>query len=200
MATTTADPRARVAETWWQRHQMALTPLILLAPACLFFAVFVIWPIVSSVRLSLYDWDGISAPSWVGFGNYQELWTDRVFWTAIVNNIWWLAAFMLAPVFGLALALYLNQTVTGIRLVKSLFFFPFVISQVVVGLVFAWFLNPQFGLLGELARAVGITAPALLEDKTWATFAIIVAGLWPQTAYCMIPGRSCWSSPTRSGR
>lgn len=177
MATTTADPRARVAETWWQRHQMKLTPLILLAPACLFFAVFVIWPIVSSVRLSLYDWDGISAPSWVGLGNYQELWTDRVFWTAIVNNIGWLAAVMLAPLFGLALALYLNQTVTGIRLVKSLFFFPCVISQVVVGLVFAWFLNPQFGLLDEILPALGLPPQAILEDERFATFGVIVAGL-----------------------
>lgn len=186
MASLVADPRARVAETWWRRHQLTLTPLILLAPACLFFAVFVLWPIVSSVRLSLYDWDGISPPTWVGFANYAELWTDRVFWTAIVNNLWWLLAFMLAPVLGLALALYLNQTVTGIRLVKSLFFFPFVISQVVVGLVFAWFLNPQFGLLNEILPALGLPPQAILEDERFATFGVILAGLWPQTAYCMI--------------
>ena len=176
----------RVRDSWWQRHQMALTPFLLLLPACLFFAVFVIWPIVASVRLSLYDWDGINEPTWLGLGNYAELLDDPVFWTAIRNNILWLLAYMLAPVLGLALALYLNQQVRGIRAIKALFFFPFVISQVVVGLVFAWFFNAQFGLFGELTRAVGIEAPALLEDENWATFAVIVAGLWPQTAYCMI--------------
>jgi multiple sugar transport system permease protein len=181
-----AGAAAVVPDTWWRRHQMALTPFLLLLPASLFFAVFVIYPIVSSVRLSLHDWDGVNPPTWVGMGNYAELVTDPVFWTAIVNNLWWLIAFMLAPVFGLAIALFLNQTVPGIRLAKSLFFFPFVISQVVVGLVFSWFFNSEFGLLNAMLDGLGLPRVAPLESETWATFAIIVAGLWPQTAYCMI--------------
>ena len=172
--------------TWWQRHQMALTPLLLLLPAGLFFGLFVLWPIVDSIWLSLHDWDGISPRTWIGLGNYQELVTDPVFWTAIQNNVWWLVLFMLAPVFGLAIALFLNQQIGGIRLVKSLFFFPFVISQVVVGLVFSWFFNAEFGLLNAMLQGLGLEPVALLEDERWATFAIILAGLWPQTAYCMI--------------
>jgi multiple sugar transport system permease protein len=181
-----ATVAARVPDTWWQRHQMALTPLILLIPASLFFGTFVLWPIADSLWLSLHDWDGISPRTWVGLGNYQELVTDPVFWTAITNNIWWLVLFMLAPVFGLAIALFLNQQVGGIRLAKSLFFFPFVISQVVVGLVFSWFFNAEFGLLNAMLKGLGLEPVSLLEDERWATFAIIVAGLWPQTAYCMI--------------
>lgn len=181
-----ATVAAHVSDTWWQRHQMALTPLILLIPAGLFFGTFVLWPIADSLWLSLHDWDGISPKTWVGLGNYQELVTDPVFWTAITNNIWWLVLFMLAPVFGLAIALFLNQQVGGIRLAKSLFFFPFVISQVVVGLVFSWFFNAEFGLLNAMLEGLGLEPVSLLEDERWATFAIIVAGLWPQTAYCMI--------------
>ena len=175
-----------VTETWWQRHQMRLAPAILLTPALLFFAVFVIWPIIASVWLSFFEWDGVSPKEWIGLSNYQELTTDDVFWTAIGNNVWWLLSFMLAPVFGLAVALFLNQTVFGMRLVKSLFFFPFVISQVVVGLVFSWFFNAQFGLLNQILASFGLPPTALLEDENWATFAVIIAGLWPQTAYCMI--------------
>lgn len=182
MATALASDQG----TWWQRHQMALTPLLLLLPAGLFFGLFVLWPIVASIWLSLHDWDGISPKTWVGLGNYQELVTDPVFWTAISNNVWWLVLFMLAPVFGLAIALFLNQQIGGIRLVKSLFFFPFVISQVVVGLVFSWFFNAEFGLLNAMLQGLGLEPVALLEDERWATFAIILAGLWPQTAYCMI--------------
>ncbi len=176
----------RVPETWWRRHQMALTPTLLLLPAVVLFSTFVLWPIASSLWLSLHDWDGVNAPKFVGLGNYAELLSDDVFWTAIVNNIWWLALYMLAPVFGLAVALFLNQTVFGIRLYKSLFFFPFVISQVVVGLVFSWFLNPQFGLLVAGLKALGLPAVSLLDSERWATFAVIAAGLWPQSAYCMI--------------
>ena len=165
---------------------MQLTPAILLAPACLLFAVFVLWPIADSVRLSLYDWDGVRAAKFVGLANYVELFGDDVFWTALVNNLWWLGAFMLAPVFGLALALFLNQTIFGMRLVKSLFFFPFVISQVVVGLVFSWFLNADFGLLNTVLAGLGLPAVDILGNDRWATFGVILAGLWPQIAYCMI--------------
>lgn len=165
---------------------MALTPVILLAPACLLFAVFVIWPIADSLWISLQDWDGIKPAYFIGLGNYAELFTDDVFYTSLINNVLWLVAFMLAPVFGLALALLLNQTLFGMRLVKSLFFFPFVISQVVVGLVFGWFLNADFGLLNTVLRAAGLSGINILGNERWATYGIIAAGLWPQIAYCMI--------------
>ncbi len=187
MSVTTIPMVAGAAPgTWWRRHQMALAPALLLAPACLLFAVFVLWPIADSLWVSLNDWDGIKPMRFVGWANYAELFTDDVFYTALVNNVLWLVAFMLAPAFGLALALLLNQTLFGMRLVKSLFFFPFVISQVVVGLVFGWFLNADFGLLNVLLGTVGLPPVDILGNERWATFGVMAAGLWPQTAYCMI--------------
>lgn len=163
-----------------------LAPFILLAPAGLLFSAFVLYPIIENIRLSFYAWDGISPRTWVGTGNYRELIADPVFWTALINNLWWLAVYLLAPVLGLALALFLNQTVTGMRVIRSLFFMPFVISQVVVGLMFSWFLNSHFGLLNELLGWLALEPVAPLESERWAIFAVIIAGLWPQTAYCMI--------------
>jgi multiple sugar transport system permease protein len=68
------------------------------------------------------------------------------------------------------------------RIVKSLFFAPFVLSGVVVGLIFSWFYDPTFGLL---AKVLGHGVP-VLGDARYVTFGIIFAALWPQTAYCMI--------------
>ncbi len=93
---------------------------------------------------------------------------------------------MLAPVIGLTIALFLNQQIRGMRILKSLFFFPFVINLVVIGFVFSWFYNPDLGLLAELFKLVGLTPIPILADENLATFGIIFAGLWPQTAYCMI--------------
>ena len=87
---------------------------------------------------------------------------------------------------GLFIALFLNQTVTGIRLYKSLFFFPFVISQVVVGLVFSWFYLPNEGLLNAMLGWFGLGSDQRSGRSDLATYGIIAAGLWPQTAYCMI--------------
>ena len=174
-------PRAR-RRAW----RAGFATLILLAPAAALFATFVLYPIFASIRLSLHDWDGVGAMRFVGLGNYRELMADPVFHTAIANNLRWLACYLLAPVAGLALALLLQRAAFGMSLVRSLFFIPFVISQVVVALVFGWFFHTRFGLFNHILTALGMSPAAPLDSETWALYPMILAGLWPQTAYCMI--------------
>ena len=85
-----------------------------------------------------------------------------------------------------AAALFLNQKLLGMRVAKTLFFFPFVLSQVVIGLVFSWFYQPDGGLLNAALGTVRLGHLAVLSNPDLVTFGIIAAGLWPQTAYCMI--------------
>lgn len=171
---------------FWKRNQRRLAPWLFLAPGMAFFLVYVIVPIFESIVISFYDWDGLSPARYVGLGNYVELLDDHAFYVSLRNNIWWLLLYLLAVPAGLAVALFLNQNVLGIRLYKSLFFFPFVISQVVVGLIFTWFYAPDFGLLSNLIEALTGHDVAILADERYVTFGIIAAGLWPQVAYCMI--------------
>ncbi|ANN61377.1 ABC transporter permease [Mesorhizobium loti NZP2037] len=152
----------------------------------MFFLLYVVAPIFQSIWISFFDWDGLSAKTWVGLGNYAELLGDEAFYTSLKNNVLWLVLYLLAVPAGLGVALFLNQTVTGIRIYKSLFFFPFVISQVVVGLIFTWFYAPNFGLLSNLIHTLTGANVAILADERFVTYGIIAAGLWPQIAYCMI--------------
>lgn len=171
---------------WWKRNQRTLMPWLFLMPGILLFAIYVLWPIMSSISISLYQWDGLSPATYVGLENYIELMDDEEFYTALWNNVRWLVCFMAAVPIGLALALFLNQVVFGIRLIKSLFFFPFVISQVVIGLVFTWFYEPNYGIIAPLLNLVGLEGWAILADEDYATYGIIFAGIYPQIAYCMI--------------
>ncbi|GAL10761.1 ABC transporter permease protein [Vibrio astriarenae] len=155
-------------------------------PALIVFTVYVILPIFESISLSFYDWDGLGEKTLIGLENYRELFDSEAFYTSLKNNFLWLVFFMLAPPIGLAIALFLNQQVRGIRVVKSLFFFPFVISQVVVGLVFAWFYDPSFGLFNIMLTSFGFEPVSILANETYVTYGIIAAGLWPQISYCMI--------------
>ena len=182
----TAGSAAGANRNFWKRNQRAMAPWLFLAPGVIMFLIYVIWPIFSSMWISFFDWDGLSPRTWLGFGNYVELIDDDAFYTSLYNNILWLALYMLAVPAGLFIAIFLNQTVTGIRLYKSLFFFPFVISQVVVGLIFSWFYAPNFGLLFEIIESLTGTGVAVLADERYVTLGIIAAGLWPQIAYCMI--------------
>lgn len=171
---------------FWKKHQRSLAPWLFLAPGMLMFLIYVIYPIFQSIGISFYEWDGLGPKTYIGLQNYKDLFDDDSFHTSLINNFIWLMLYLLAIPAGLAVALFLNQTVTGIRLYKSLFFFPFVISQVVVGLIFTWFYAPGFGILPHIINFFTGTPTAILADDRYATYGVIAAGLWPQTAYCMI--------------
>ena len=179
-------PAGAPKDGWFHRNRRALAPWLFLAPGVLFFLFYVIFPIFQSFNISLYKWDGLGEARYIGLQNYYKLFNDRAFETSIWNNLKWLVLYLLAVPAGLFIAIFLNQTVAGIRLCKSLFFFPFVISQVVVGLVFTWFYDPTFGLLNTIIGWFGAGPVNVLGDPALVTYGIIVAGLWPQTAYCMI--------------
>ena len=194
--------------SYYKRNKLAVTPWLFLAVGLAFFLLYVIVPIFQSISYSFTKWNGLYdingdwTGQWVGLHNYKLLMSDQKFYTSLKNNIIWLVLYMLAVPIGLFIALFLNQTVRGIRIYKSLFFFPFVISQVVVGLIFVWAYNPQFGLLsefwswffcetkvnivGNLSRVCSVEPPSILGNENSATYGIIAAGLWPQIAYCMI--------------
>jgi multiple sugar transport system permease protein len=171
---------------YWKANQRRLAPWLFLAPGAAMFLIYVLIPIGQSIWISFHDWDGLGEARWIGLANYAELFEDDAFYTSLRNNVLWLVLYMLALPAGLFIALFLNQTVTGIRLYKSLFFFPFVISQVVVGLMFSWFYAPDFGLFYKLIEWATGTGVAVLADERLVTYGIIAAGLWPQIAYVMI--------------
>lgn len=162
------------------------TPALLLAPGLLLFLVVIVFSALRTFWISLHVWDGFGDMAWAGFANYVELWGDPQFWVSLRNNVIWLVVFLLAPPLGLAIALLVNQKIRSMRLAKSLFFMPLVLSTVTVGVIFVWFYDPTYGLLALIFGAFGGTAPAVLSSDTWVTLAVVFAALWPQVAFCMV--------------
>ncbi|MBY5519717.1 sugar ABC transporter permease [Rhizobium leguminosarum] len=170
----------------WRRQRWWLTPTLLIAPAIVLFFTVILLSALRSLWISLHDWDGFGPMVWIGFGNYVELYNDPQFYVSLKNNLIWLVMFMTAPPLGLAIALLVNQKIRGMRFLKSLFFIPLVLASVTVGVVFTWVYTPEFGLLALIFRAFGATAPAVLSDEHFVTFAIVIAALWPQVTFCMV--------------
>ena len=170
----------------WRRHRTWVVPTLFIAPSIILFGVVIVASSLQSVWISFHDWDGFGPMRWIGLGNYEELLGDPQFYVSLKNNLIWLIIFMLAPPLGLAIALLVNQQIRGMRIVKSLFFVPLVLASVAVGIVFTWVYTPQFGLLALAFSAFGQKAPALLSDEHLVTFAIVIAALWPQIAFCMV--------------
>ncbi|RRH90823.1 sugar ABC transporter permease [Mesorhizobium tamadayense] len=171
---------------FWRRNRHWLTPVLFLLPGLILFGSVILAASVETIWISLHAWDGIGQKTWVGLANYLELADDPQFYVSLKNNVIWLLIFMLAPPVGLALALIVNQQIRGMRILKSLFFIPLVLATVTVGVVFGWVYDPNFGLLQLFFGVFGSTAPALLSDENFVTFAVAAAGLWPQIAFCMV--------------
>jgi multiple sugar transport system permease protein len=163
-----------------------MAPTMFILPGALLFGIVIIIASIQTVWVSFFDWDGVGDMHWVGLSNYAQLVDDPQFYVSLKNNLIWLAMFMLAPPLGLALALLLNQPIKGMRIMKSLFFVPLVLASVTVGVVFTWVYDPSFGLLSLIFGYFGATAPALLSDEHFVTFAVVGAALWPQVAFCLV--------------
>ncbi|MEU3298906.1 sugar ABC transporter permease [Streptomyces sp. NPDC006678] len=151
-------------------------------------AFWVFWPALQGFYLSLTSWDGLTAPGFVGLGNFSEMAHDPVFHTALVNTVLWLLLFGgLSAALGLGAALLLQQERRGIGFYRAALFLPVVFSLVATALVWQAMYQPD-GLINNVLSAVGLGGwrHAWLADQDTAFYAVIVPALWRQVGYVMV--------------
>lgn len=166
-----------------------LVPYYFLIVPLLLYLGWVIGPMLYTFYLSLTKWDGISAPVFRGFANYERLFRDPIFFTSLKNNLRWIISFITIPVVaGLGLALALNRAIPGAKFFKASFYSPLVLSLVVCGLIWSWMYHPAGGLINSVLRAVGLEnlARGWLSDEKTVMWAIIAVAVWRQVGYVMV--------------
>jgi ABC-type sugar transport system permease subunit len=151
--------------------------------------VFLALPLFQSLILSLYRWNGISQPVWVGLDNFRHLLTDdKVFILSLKNNI----IFSIFTTFGtiilgFLLALAVERRVRGWRIFKVTYFLPVMMASTVVGLLWGRLLDPTFGPLNTLLKALGwAQPPSWLGDPNLVLFSIIAVSIWQYAGFPMI--------------
>ncbi len=166
------------------------TAYLYILPGLLIYGAFVLWPIIATLRYSFYDWDGFSAPTFTGLDNYARLWQDSLFGISLRNNLLFILFYTLFPI---VIALFLTSLLTrrqvrGLTFFRAGLFLPYVMSMVVVGVVWRWIYNPVFGPLNQLLRAVGLESWARpwLGDFDFALPAVGVVGTWVQFGFCLV--------------
>ncbi len=165
--------------------------IVLLAPAVIVFAVFVIWPLFDSFRYSVTNWNGFDPDyDFVGLDNFARIFRDPEFLNAIINTAIWIVAALVVPVvLGLALALLLNTGLRGANVFKSIFYLPICLAAVIVGQIWIWIYQPDWGLLNTAIEAVtGVRRFnfAWLAEPSTALGSVIVAWSWQQTGLAMV--------------
>lgn len=160
-----------------------LTSYFFVLPALILFFVFSLYPFFKVFQLSVFEWDGISlAMKFVGFENFKDIIFSNVIWWKSMLNAAYVT--LLALIFQNSLALFLalacDKDIRGAKAYRVIFYLPPVLSGIVVGLIWNWIYDGNYGLLNYSLQSVGLDhlAKAWLSDPKTALTSIAVIHMW----------------------
>lgn len=164
-------------------------PYALLALPVAVYGTFIVFPLLSTMRVSLYAWNGLTAPEWVGLANYRELLGDDRFWQALTHNGAFLVFYTVLPVviaFLLVVLLTQERAVRGLPVYRIGLFVPQVVPMVVVGVLWRWMYRPVDGAVNALLALAGIDGQPWLGQPSTALPAVGLVATWVQYGFAMI--------------
>ena len=166
------------------------TALIFAAPALLLFTLFIVLPIVEAAGASVYNWNGLRAPTadkFIGLANFQQLLSNKVFQRSLTNTGLLIAASLLVQLpLALAMAALLGQRRWGTVVFRMIFFLPFILADIAAGLIFHYVFDGDVGLISVVSQWFGGGPIALLADKDLAIVAVLVAATWKYFGFHMM--------------
>ena len=163
---------------------------VFLSPPLIVFSIFVLIPLINSFYYSFTNWNGFNSEyDFVGLDNYTRIASDNLFQNSIFNTVIWLISAILIPtILGLLLALLIDSQVRGSNFFKSIFYLPICLSAVVVGQIWIWIFQQEWGLLNiiiNLFRENSFEYAWLSKPET-SLYSVIIAWSWQQTALSMV--------------
>ncbi len=165
--------------------------LLYVLPSLIVYCVFLLFPLITSLGVSVTKWDGSGLPVFVGLHNFIAIFHDPQFWIAIGNNIKLMGFYTILPIgLGLILCSVLNEIKRKkeLTLLRILFFLPYIMPMAVLGVVWRWLYNPAFGPIDQFFRYIGIPqmSKAWLGDFSWALPATGMVAVWYFFGFCLI--------------
>lgn len=159
----------------------------MLAPTLLVFGVFLFYPALNGVWISLTKWDGVNPQKFIGFQNYLKLAADKNFWESFANTLQF-TAFSVPLIYAaaLGLAVLLTGEIKGSNFFRAVFYWPTMISSIVVGLTWRFLLGEDFGVVNYLLTLMEKSPVKWLTDARNAMMVIILVTVWSMAGYYMV--------------
>ena len=159
------------------------TIILFLLPAFVLFLLFLVYPIARSIYYSTFDWNGLGpAVDFVGLDNFRQILTDTVFMTAVWNCLLIVVLSLIVQLpFSLALAIMVGRDLPGRAFFRAVFFMPYVLSEVITGIIWVSLFNPdpQQGLINALLVLIpGVQPQLFLSDLNMVLPCIFVVLTW----------------------
>lgn len=172
---------------WGRTLADNVTGWLFVGPATVLVLGLSIFPALWALLLSFQKWDGFQPAEFVGGDNYAKLSTDHHFWDAVGHTGLYTVLFVPASVLtGLFLAVALNRKIRFIGFYRTAIFVPFVASAATTGILASYLFNPQFGLVNNVLRGLGLPQQGWLEDPHQAMVVIAIMSLWGQAAFTTV--------------
>ncbi len=178
----------------WYRWQRQYEAYFFLAPNITGFLLFTAFPVIASLALSMFRWDLLTPPVYVGAAQFRELlFTDQQFARVALNTFYFtFGTVPLRVILSLVLAMALNQGLRGTTAYRVVYFMPVVTSLVAAALVFQWIFNGNFGILNTFLRNLGdlfgvrVSPPDWLNSTRWSMPAVMILNLWKNVGFTMV--------------
>jgi len=164
--------------------------LALIVPAALFYGAFVLWPMLQTIQLSFWHWNGIGQATWAGLANYRTVFTHSTIRGSLINALVLIVYFSFVPVtLGLISAAVIRKMATSklALMARTVMFLPQIIPLVAAGLMWEWMLSRD-GMVNTVLRLIGLgrfTRPWLGHTST-ALGGVGVVGAWVALGLCML--------------
>ncbi|RBW69861.1 sugar ABC transporter permease [Bacillus taeanensis] len=177
-------------QAYKNKLKKALVITSFIGPAFMIYALYVLYSIGVTFYYSLFQWTGIDANKvFIGLGNYFQLIADRVFWLSLENNLILILASLLTQIpFGLIMALMLFAPIHGIRIFRTVYFLPLLMSTVAIGILFTFIFDANFGVVNQALAAVGLDSwqRGWLGDEQTAMWTVTATICWQFAPFYMI--------------
>ncbi len=175
-------PRAVLARRIGAREWEAYA---FLAPALLILLVFLVVPTIWVFGLSLFKWDFIGDPEFVGLRNFQRLiFTDDLFHQSVYQTLYFVAGTVpTGMALSLFLAVLLNARLPGRGFFRAVLYSPYVLPVVATTVLWQWIFNADYGVMNGLLEAVRLPKVGWVRSADWIMPAIIIYSLWHYTGY-----------------
>ncbi|ACQ78575.1 binding-protein-dependent transport systems inner membrane component [Beutenbergia cavernae DSM 12333] len=143
------------------------------------FLLFTLFPLAFSLYLAFTEWNGRGAPRWIGLQNFSTLAVDPLFWQSVkVTAVFSVLYLPLSLVIGFGMAMLMNQRLRGVRVFRTIYYLPSVLSGVAVAVLWQFVFNRDYGLANWLLSLVGVGPVNWLQDSSWVIPALVIMQLW----------------------
>lgn len=167
--------------------EQKIFPYLLLIPTIIIFGLFLFYPALNGLWISFTKWDGLNPQKFIGFDNYINLFQDKDFWKAFTNTMIF-TGISVPSIFvsALGLALLLTRNLKGSNFFRAAFYWPTMISTIVVGLSWRFLLGEDFGVVNYLLTAMGKSPVKWLTNPKIAMGVVIFVITWSLAGYYMV--------------